>query len=194
MKKVLFIAFAAAAFTMTSCNQKTEAPQAEAADSTVVVTDEVKNSVDELTAALESTDANAFQKAYEAVMEKAKNMDPSVVKEYLTKIQEFVKENSEKVKAVIGTNAALASSVDAFANMPAESLEKVTETVGKVQEQLKGAQEGAENAAKEAVDNAVEKTNEAVNNAKEKATEKANEAIDNAAKKGVDAVKGKLGL
>ncbi|MBO5612281.1 MAG: hypothetical protein J5918_06760 [Prevotella sp.] len=196
MKKVLFIAIAAAAMTLTSCNQKSEPAQNEnaATDSVEVAVDDVANATNELAAALDNKDAGAFQKAYEAIMEKAKTMDPAIVKDYLAKVQEFVKNNMDKVKAVVGTNAALASSVDAFANMPAEGLDKVTETVGKVQEQLKGAKEGVENAAKDAVNETTNKANEAVNKAAEKVTEKTSEAIDNAAKKGADAVKGKLGL
>ncbi|MDY6409059.1 MAG: hypothetical protein SPK71_04360, partial [Prevotella sp.] len=125
--------------------------------------------------------------AYETAMEKAKNMDPAIVKEYLTKIQEFVKNNIDKVKAFAGSNAALVSTVDAFANMPAENLNNVTETIGKMQEQLKGT-------ADEAVNEAKDKANEAVNKATEKAVEKTNEAIKKNEDKLVNAVKGKMGM
>lgn len=199
MKKVLFIAIAAVAFTMTSCNQKTDNASVEnATDSVAVAVDEAKTATDELAAALESNDANAFQKAYETAMEKAKNMDPAIVKEYLTKVQEFVKNNIDKVKAFAGSNAALVSTVDAFANMPAENLNNVTETIGKMQEQLKGTADEAVNEAKdkanEAVNEAKDKANEAVNKATEKAVEKTNEAIKKNEDKLVNAVKGKMGM
>lgn len=199
MKKILFFAVAAFAFTLTSCNQKTETPNGEVTeDTTQLVLDEVQAATDSLTAALEGNDVAGFQKVYETVMEKIKTMDPAIVKEYLPQVQQFIKDNMDKVKALVGTNQALASSIDAFAAMPADQLDNVTETITNVQNQLKGTGDATvkdiQDKLKETGDDAKAKAAEAVNNATEKATEKANKAIDDATKKVADGVKGKLGL
>ncbi|MCR5132013.1 MAG: hypothetical protein K6C10_11220 [Prevotella sp.] len=197
MKKVLF-AVAALAFTFASCGNKTNAPAEAVVDSTEVALEEANEAADatvaELSTLLDGKDAGALQTALEAVKAKvaefiAKN--PVVAKEYLAKVQNFLKENADKVKALVGDNAAVGAAVAALTDTSAESI------VDGLVSNLTDAKDAAVDAAADAVDGA----KEAVEDAKQAVTDKANEAVDNAKEKAGAAVddaaaaaKKKLGL
>ena len=218
MKKIFLMAVAAAALTFASCGQKQQAPvdpNAEAIDSVAVLTEEANTAADEvisqLGSNLEAKDVSAFQTALEAVKAKVADFlakNPEIAKEYISKVQNFLKENADKIKAVVGTNAAVTALVDGIANLPSESVEKLTGATEALKalgidagslvknaaaDAVEGAADAVENvkdAAKETVENAkdavVDKANEAVQDAKDKA----GEAVD----KGAAAVKKGLGL
>ena len=212
MKKVLFMVMAAAAISFASCggNKNTEAP----ADETEQVADfDVDAAMSNLQTQLESGDASALQKALEAVKEQVAKLDPAVAKEYVAKVQDFLKENAEKVKEVVGDNAVVTTLVSSIVETPAESLiESVQQTLGNLgqagQEAAEATADQAKQAAENAVDNAKQavedKANEAANKANEavnKQVEKANEAVDKAKEdagkeidKAADKVKKGLGL
>ena len=122
------MAVAAAAFVFTSCgNNKAQAPVEEAVDSTEVALEEANTAADEVIATLtDATDANAIQTALETIKTKvteflAKN--PEIAKEYLAKVQGFLKENADKIKAVVGGNAAVAGLLDTVNAIPSESVD-----------------------------------------------------------------------
>lgn len=194
MKKIVFAVMALMAIGFTSCGNKTQ--QAEAvADSTEVAAPSAEAALSALSEQLNSGDASAFQTALQAVQEQIKNLDPEVAKEYVAKVQSFLKENADKIKEVAGDNAAITTAVNALTDVePAQVVEGI-------QSALSNAGDAAANAAAEKVDDAKEaaqkKADEAKQAAKDKANEKVNEAKD-AANKAVNdaaakAVKG-LGI
>lgn len=183
MKKIFMMAVAAAALTFASCGQKQQAPvdpNAEAIDSVAVLTEEANTAADEvisqLGANLESKDVSAFQTALEAVKAKVADFlakNPEIAKEYISKVQNFLKENADKVKALVGDNAAVAAAVSAITDIEPENvvngfLQSVGETAEAAKDSVVGAVENAKDAA---VDAAKEKANEAVDAAADKTKE-----------------------
>jgi hypothetical protein len=211
MKKLFVFAFAAIAISFASCvnNKPAQAPE-EVIDSVEAEIDaqaEAEASINALKENMEAKDASAFQTALEAIKAKVASFiaaNPELAKEYLGKVQGFLKENADKIKAVVGDNAAINSLVAGITALPTESVDalmgagdalkalgidataKAADAVEGAKDAVEGAADAAADAVKDAKDAAVDKANEAVDNAKEKA----GEAIDNAA---ADAKK-KLGL
>ena len=160
-----------------------------------------------LTEQIEKNDASALQTTLESIKAKIASFiaaNPELAKEYLGKVQNFLKENADKIKAVVGDNAAISSLVAGITALPSESVDALmgagdalkalgidatnaaADAVEGAKDAVEGAADAAADAVKDAKDAAVDKANEAVDNAKEKA----GEAIDNAA----DKAKEKLGL
>ena len=103
MKKILF-AVAAIAFTFASCGNKTQAPVEAAVDSTEVAVEEANAAADEavanLTELLNGQDVSKFQEALEAIKVKAAELVakyPDAAKEYVTKVQNFLKVKRKEV-------------------------------------------------------------------------------------------------
>ncbi len=207
------MAVAAAAFVFTSCgNNKAQAPVEEAVDSTEVALEEANTAADEVIATLtDATDANAIQTALETIKTKvteflAKN--PEIAKEYLAKVQGFLKENADKIKAVVGGNAAVAGLLDTVNAIPSESVDALMNAGDALKAfgiDAASFAGNAVNAAGDAIGNAVENakdaTVDAANNVKDAAVEKANDAVNTAKEKTGEAidkaagdVKKKLGL
>ena len=201
MKKILFVV-AAAALTLASCGNKANAPVEAAVDSTEIVAEEANAAADEmvsnLTQLLDGKDVNALQAALEAAKAKVQELvakNPEIAKEYLTKIQNFLTENAEKVKNLVGDNAVVNTAVAALTATSAEDI------VNKFVSDAAGVATGAADAANAAVEGAKDAANKAVEDAKAATVDKANEAVDNAKKeagKQIDdaaaAAKKKLGL
>ena len=213
MKKIFLMAVAAAAFVFTSCgNNKAQAPVEEAVDSTEVALEEANTAADEVIATLtDATDANAIQTALETIKTKvteflAKN--PEIAKEYLAKVQGFLKENADKIKAVVGGKAAVAGLIDTVNAIPSESVDALMNAGDALKAfgiDAASFAGNAVNAAGDAIGNAVENakdaTVDAANNVKDAAVEKANDAVNTAKEKTGEAidkaagdVKKKLGL
>ncbi len=190
MKKFFLLAMAAVALTFNSCkNEPAPAPEEPQAEEIQVIE---TDSIAKVLEAADSTQLGSLLTTVQEQIETLKGTDPAKAKEYLTKVQEFLKENADKIKSVVGTGT-IATLVDQVANF---ELPDVADA----------AVEGAENAAGEAVDAAkdkaeevkdaaVDKANEAVDAAKDKAeeikdaaTDKANEAVDAAKEKAAGAV------
>jgi len=158
--------------------------------------------IDALNALLAAGDATKLQEALAAVKEKMATLikeNPEVAKEYVAKVQDFLKENADKVKAVVGDNAAVQTAVSAITETePADIVNGFLNSVGDAATEVKDAAVDAANQQVDAAKQAVQdKANEAkdaadkkVQETKDAAKQKANEAIDNAAK---DVKKG-LGL
>ena len=220
MKKVLFMALAAIAFTFTSCgNNKTQAPVEEAVDSTEVALEEANAAADEVIAQLgEVQDANALQGILETVKAKvaefiAKN--PEIAKEYLAKVQGFLKDNADKIKDVVGENAAVAGLLNTVTAIPSESVDALMNAgdalkaigidaaslAGNAVDAAGAAAENVKDAAAGAVENAKDAAVDAVKDAKDAAAEKAANAVNEGKEKAGAAIdkaasdaKKKLGL
>lgn len=211
MKKFFMMAMAVVAMTFASCGNKTEKPVEEVIDSVAVLTEEAnaaaEDAISQLSTTLESKDASALQTALEAIKAKVAEfiaINPGIAKEYISKVQNFLKENAEAVKAVVGTNATISGLVDGIAALPTESVEALTgatdalkalgidasnfvkDAASDAVDAAAGAVEGAKDAAADAVEGA----KDAASNAVEGAKDAAGKAVDNAA----DATKKALGI
>lgn len=180
MKKILLAVMAVAAIGFTACGNK--AQQGEATDSTAVevnvADEEADAAIAALTSNLETKDANKFQQALDAVKAKIAELiktNPEAAKQYVARVQTFLKENADKVKAVVGENAAVAAAVSAITDVEPDKV-------------VSGLLEQVGDAATEAKDAAVDAANQKVDEAKQAATDKANEVKDAAKEKAAGAI------
>ena len=195
MKKVLFMAVAAAAISFASCTNSAKG-DANAADSTA--TPAVENVAEDVTKDLQSKldakDANGMQAALATINEKIETLKKEgkleEAKSLVKQVQDWLTNNAETVKSVVGENEALNKLVDGVKAIPVDALGASEEAVEGAKAGIQDAANAAQEKADAAVDAAKQKTNEAVDAAKQKAADKINEAADKAASK---AVKG-LGL
>ena len=197
MKKILLAVMAIAAIGFTSCGNKTQQADAEtAAVDSVAIIDSIaqgaaQETIDALSADLEANDVSKLQATLESIKVKIAEIvknNPEVAKEYVVKVQNFLKENADKVKALVGDNAAVAAALSAVTDIePASVVNGLLEQVGDAATEVKDA---AVDAANQKVEEAKQAAADKANEAKEAAKEKANEAIDNAAA----SAKSKLGL
>ena len=215
MKKIVFAVMAVVALGMTSCGNKTQ--QAAPVDSVAIVDslaeDAATGIIDQLKAQLEAGDATKLQEVLTAAKDKVAELikqNPEVAREYVAKVQNYLKDNADKVKAVVGDNAAVQAAVSAIADVEPEAvvnglLQSVGDAATDAKDAAADAAAGAVEAGKAAVEEkanevkaaAQQKVDDAKAAAQQKADEtkaaakqKANEAVDNAAA----AAKQKLGL
>lgn len=188
MKKLFFVAMAAAAMTFTACTTDKPAPantenEQDSAKVELVSTDSIASVIE----AADSTQLSALLTDAQSKIEQLKAIDPAKAKEYLASLQALLKENAEKIKAFAGTGA-VATVIDAVNSLPEIEVPNVAdaaaEAVEGAAEDVKDAAEGTVNDAKEAVDNVKEAAGEAAQNVKDAAAEK----VSNAAEK-VEAAK-----
>ncbi|MBR1547101.1 MAG: hypothetical protein IJ637_00020 [Prevotella sp.] len=198
MKKIIVAVMAVAAISFTSCGNKTQ--QAEAVDSVAIV-DSLAGSaaqgiIDELKAQVEAADVTKLQDALVAAKDKVVELvkeNPEVAREYVVKVQSYLKENAEQVKAVVGENAAAAAALSAITEVePATIVSGLLESVGnaavdtkdaavdaaasKVEAGQAAAQQAATNlkdAAQQTVDGAKAAAKQTVDDAKAAAQQKA---------------------
>ena len=189
MKKILLAVMAVVAIGFTSCGNKTE--QGKPVDSVALVDSLAEEAISETISALNSNieagDAEKLQETLESVkgvVVKMVKENPELAKACITKLQEYLKENAEKVKSVVGDNKAAQSAIDALISVDAQ--DGLAGLVGEMSDEAEQAKEDAENAAKEAaqeqVDEAKAAAQKKVDETKEEAKKKAGEAIDNVAK------------
>ena len=204
MKKILLSVMAVAAIGFTSCGNKTQ--QGEAVDSVAIVdsiaTGAAQETIDALSADIEAGDVSKLQATLESIKTSVAQLlkeNPDVAKEYVAKVQTFLKENADKVKAVVGDSEAAAAAVSAITEMdPDAVVNGLLEQVGNAASDVKDAAaeaaneklEEAKDAANQKVEEAKNAANQKAEEAKNAAKEKANEAIDNAAA----SAKKKLGI
>ena len=204
MKKILLSVMAIAAIGFTSCGNKTQ--QGEAVDSLAIVdsmaTGAAQVTIDALSADIEAGDVSKLQATLESIKTSVAQLlkeNPGVAKEYVAKVQTFLKENADKVKAIVGDSEAAAAAVSAITEMdPDAVVNGLLEQVGNAASDAKDAAveaaneklEEAADAANQKVEEAKEAANQKAEEAKNAAKEKANEAIDNAAA----SAKKKLGI
>jgi len=189
MKKNLLMVALALTMGLASCgNKNAQAPASQTSEEVASVADAtLANATTELEAQLEAGDASKLQQAIEAAKAKVQELlrdNPELAKEYLTKVQTFLKENADRVKAVVGDNAVVQTTVSALTEMPAESIIESLKSIGADGQQAveEAAQklEGVPDEVKDAVDQKIQEGKDA---AKEKAKEKINEEADKALKK-----------
>ena len=193
MKKFFLLAMAAVAMTFTACKNEPAAPaqpeEPQAEEVVLIETDSIAKVIE----AADSTQLSSLLTTVQEQIESLKNTDPAKAKEYLATIQNFLKENADKIKAFVGTGT-VASLVDQVTKF---ELPDVVDAAKDIAEgAAEGAVDAAEDAAAEVKDAAVDKANEAVDaakgaveDAKNAAADKAADAVDAAA----DKVKGALG-
>ena len=195
MKKIVFAVMAMVAIGFTaSCGNKTQ-PAEVAVDSAAIVDSlasaAAQGDIDAISGLLDGGDATKLQEALAAVKEKIATLikeNPEVAKEYVAKVQDFLKENADKVKALVGDNAAVASAVEAVTSIEPDKV--VSGFLNTVDSAATSAKDAAVDAANQKVDEAKQAVEDKANEVKDAAKQKANDAIDNAAK---DVKKG-LGL
>ena len=180
MKKIVLAVMAVAAIGFSaSCGNKTQPAEVEV-DSTAIVDSlasaAAQGDIDAISGLLDGGDATKLQEALAAVKEKIATLikeNPEVAKEYVAKVQDFLKENADKVKALVGDNAAVAAAVSAITDIEPENVVNgFLQSVGDAAEAAKDSVVGAvENAKDAAVDAAKEKANEAVDAAADKTKE-----------------------
>ena len=205
MKKIVFAVMAIVAIGFTACGNKTQSAEVPVDSAAIVdslASAAAQTDIDALNELLAAGDVTKLQEALAAVKEKMATLikeNPEVAKEYVAKVQDFLKENADKVKAVVGDNAAVQTAVSAITETePADIVNGFLNSVGDAATEVKDAAVDAANQQVDAAKQAVQdKANEAkdaadkkVQETKDAAKQKANEAIDNAAK---DVKKG-LGL
>lgn len=193
MKKVFFAVMAMVAVGLTSCGNKTQ--QGEAVDSAAVIeaaADEAATgTLAELTSELEAGDVSRLQQTLESIKAKVAELiknNPEVAKQYVAKVQNFLKENAEKVKALVGDNAAVAAAVSAITEAEPESI--VSGLLQQAGDAVTEAKDSVVSAAQQKVDDAKDAAQQKAEEAKDAAKQKAGEAVDAAA----DKAKKALGL
>ena len=200
MKKILFAVMAMVAIGTTSCGNKTQ--QAEAVDSVALIDslaeDAIQETISALNTHIEAGDAAKLQETLEAVKAEVLKMvkeNPELAQACVTKLQEFIKENQDKVKSVIGDNTAAQAAVDALISVEAQ--DGLAGLIGEMESQAEETQAAAEQkvedtkaAAQQKVEDTKAAAQQKVEDTKAAAKQKASDVIDNTAK---DVKKG-LGL
>ena len=181
MKKILFAAVAVAAICFTSCGNKTQQAEAEAVDSVAVIdslSEEAAHaSIDALSSVITAKDADKLKDVLENCKAKAVEFvkqNPELAKSYLTKVQNFLKENKDKISEFVSKSPAAQDAFNALISVDAEN--GLSNFMSAIEEKAVEVKDGAEAAAKDAVQ-------EQVDNAKAATQEKADEVIDDAAAK-----------
>jgi hypothetical protein len=183
MKKIMFAVMATMAIGFTACGNKSQAPAEAPADTVEAVSynadDEAAATISQLTEQIEAKDATKLQEVLTAVQEKIKQIlgsNPEVAKEYIAKVQQFLKYNADKIKAFAGDNEAINSAINSLTATPAESivsgLSSAIDNLGdKASEAAEDAKKAAADKANEMKEDAKKKTGEAVDAAKDKVKE-----------------------
>ena len=185
MKKIVLAVMAVAAIGFTtSCGNKTQ--QAEAVDSVAIVDSlasvAADGTISALAGGLDGKAANKFQEALATVKEKIASLlkeNPEVAKEYVAKVQTYLKENADKIKELAGENAASVSAVEAVTAIEPASV--VSGVLNAVDEKANEVKDAAVDAANQKVEEGKQAIEDKANEVKDAAKQKANDAIDNAA-------------
>lgn len=196
MKKVFLMLVAVGAMTFVSCENKPKANPEEVVEEVTLTQEEADAEADSMIASLtdviENTkDVNKLQEILEAVKAKAAEyvgLNPEIAKTFVTKVQNFLKEKGDVVKALVGDNAAVGAALASLTDFSADDIvsnfmSAVGDKAAEAVEGAKDAVEGAADAVEGAKDAAAEKVNETVDAAKEKAAETVDAAADAAKKK-----------
>lgn len=196
MKKIIFAVLAMVAIGFSACGNKTQ--KAEAIDSAAVLdsiaSEVAQEDINAISALFESGDVAKLQEALATVKEKIASLikeNPELAKEYVVKVQDFLKENADKVKALAGDSEA-AVAVAAVTEVDPEAVVKgLLEQVGDAATEVKDAAvdaanqqvEDAKNAANQKVEETKAAAEKQIEDQKNAAKQKTGEAIDNAANK-----------
>lgn len=189
MKKFFVLVVAACAMTFVSCGNK-NAQQGESAEAqTEIAASEadLENATTELAAQLAAGDVNKFQEAIEAAKTKVAELlqnNPELAKEYLSKVQDFLKENAEKIKSVVGDNAVVSTAVSSLVDTSADDIiSSLQGVLGNVEEAANDKVDEAKQAVEDKANELKEAANDKVEEAKQQAADKVNEAAQKANEK-----------
>lgn len=183
MKKVFLMAMAAIAFIFAGCGNKKTTPSDNQADTTIVMDESADATADSLTSELDVQLAQNNTDAIQATLTSLQNKYAELVasgkldtaKAYAAKIQQFLNDNAEKIKAAAANNPSIVALVSGIQNLPT--------TAEATAEQ---AEEAVKNNAKDMMKKAEQETNQAIEKAKQeatKATDKANAKMNEAKEK-----------
>lgn len=197
MKKIIFAVLAMVAIGFSACGNKTQ--QAEAINSAAVLdsiaSEVAQEDINAISALFENGDVAKLQEALATVKEKIASLikeNPELAKEYVIKVQDFLKENADKVKALAGDSEAAVAAVAAVTEVDPEAVVKgLLEQVGDAATEVKDAAvdaanqqvEDAKNAANQKVEETKAAAEKQIEDQKNAAKQKTGEAIDNAANK-----------
>ncbi len=197
MKKIIFAVLAMVAIGFSACGNKTQ--QAEAIDSAAVLdsiaSEVAQEDINAISALFENGDVAKLQEALATVKEKIASLikeNPELAKEYVIKVQDFLKENADKVKALAGDSEAAVAAVAAVTEVDPEAVVKgLLEQVGDAATEVKDAAvdaanqqvEDAKNTANQKVEETKAAAEKQIEDQKNAAKQKTGEAIDNAANK-----------
>ena len=185
------------AIGFSACGNKTQ--QAEAIDSAAVLdsiaSEVAQEDINAISGLFENGDVAKLQEALATVKEKIASLikeNPELAKEYVIKVQDFLKENADKVKALAGDSEAAVAAVAAVTEVDPEAVVKgLLEQVGDAATEVKDAAvdaanqqvEDAKNAANQKVEETKAAAEKQIEDQKNAAKQKTGEAIDNAANK-----------
>ncbi len=192
MKKIIVSMMAVAAMCLaTSCGNKAQKADAEAVAEEVVVNggEMADGVIENLKALIAANDAEKLQAALVDAKDKVVELiaqNPEAAKEYVTKVQTYLKENVEQVKAVVGDNAVANAAVSALTEVEPEAV--VSKLVDQAKDATVGNAEAVAGAASEKVEDMKDAAKEKVEDMKDAAEQKAQEVNDAAKKKANDAV------
>ena len=197
MKKIIFAVLAMVAIGFSACGNKTQ--QAEAIDTAAVLdsiaSEVAQEDINAISALFENGDVAKLQEALATVKEKIASLikeNPELAKEYVIKVQDFLKENADKVKALAGDSEAAVAAVAAVTEVDPEAVVKgLLEQVGDAATEVKDAAvdaanqqvEDAKNTANQKVEETKAAAEKQIEDQKNAAKQKTGEAIDNAANK-----------
>ena len=180
MKKVFLMVMAAVAFIFAGCGDKKTTPSYNQAGTTIVMDESADATADSLTSELDTqlsqNNTDAIQASLTSLQNKYAELVASgkldTAKAYAAKIQQFLNDNAERIKAAAVNNATIAALVAGIQNLPT--------TAEATAEQ---AEEAVKNNAKDMMKKAEHETNQAIDKAKReasKATDKANAQMNEA--------------
>lgn len=209
MKKLFFLALAAASLTLTGCGNSPKTTEEAATDTTATtdstataeavapadaVTGEAAEAIAQLTEQLDKKDAGKMQttlKAIEAKIAELAKTDPAAAKTYVEQLQNWLKENAEQVKAATGGNATVSTAVETLTNT---STEKIVQGLASAQGALSTITDGAKTATETAtkVTSAAKDAKEAVDKAKSVTSEQVQKKVDEKVNETKEAGKAKV--
>lgn len=180
MKKVFLMVMAVIAFIFAGCGDKKTTPSYNQAGTTIVMDESADATADSLTSELDTqlsqNNTDAIQASLTSLQNKYAELVASgkldTAKAYAAKIQQFLNDNAERIKAAAVNNATIAALVAGIQNLPT--------TAEATAEQ---AEEAVKNNAKDMMKKAEHETNQAIDKAKReasKATDKANAQMNEA--------------
>lgn len=177
MKKFFFMAVAVLTLGLASCGENKG--------------DDAAAVIESLKTQLEAGDASGVQTTLQAAQAKIAELvaqNPEAAKTYVTKIQDFVKENKEKITAVVGDNLATQTLVQTLVDTPAETVISTLTAGQSVIDNANQAAQDIQDAAQQAVDEQVNAAQEAAQEQAEAAKEAVNQKVDEAKQQAVDEV------
>lgn len=192
MKKVFLMAMAAIAFIFAGCENKKTSANDNQADTTIVMDESADATADSLTSELDTQLSQNNTDAIQATLTSLQNKYAELVasgkletaKTYAAKIQQFLNENAEKIKAAAANNATIAALVTGIQNLPTTAEATAEQAEEAVKNNAKDMMKKAEHETNKAIDKAKQETTKATDNANAKMNEvkdKAGKALDKSA-------------